>query len=64
MRHVFTQSPITAGPGGVMKTTRAGRLVTLSGGALRVTTGTLRAISRAIALSSVTAAAQQDLTAA
>ena len=64
MRHVFMRGTITAGPGGVMKTTGAGGLVTLSGGAQRMATGALRAIGRAIALTPVTAAAQQDLTAA
>ena len=64
MRHVFMRGTITAGPGGVMKTTGAGGLVTLSGGAKALPTGAPRAIGRAIALTPVTAAAQQDLTAA
>lgn len=64
MRHVFMRGAITPSPGGMVETTGAGGLVTAGGGAETLPAGAPRAIGRAIALTPVTAAAQQDLTAA
>lgn len=60
MRHVFLAGPIPTRPGGVMKTPGTAGLVTARGSAQTLLAGTLRALGRAIALTPVTAAAQQD----
>ena len=60
MRHVFTRGAVPTRPRGVMKTTLAGGLVTAGGSTQRVAPGDVRAIGRAVALTPITATAQQD----